>query len=293
MLTLRGSGQDYLSCAFSPDGQSFAAGGLGHVVEVWDLSDPGRVAWEIDTDRIGVAFVGYTPDGNLVVARARNAFHLVPPRGEIASSWLLPITVNRAALSADGRRFITSGTQIAVWDVGPEFRELNEVKCGSGEILNGVAISPDGQRFAAARITSDGRAAIDVLDVASGAFCHFIPVAGQRADKLAWSPDGQFLAGLIDGNLTAWETSTWSEVFSPLENPGRGTDLSLAFHPTGTTLLTGTTRGDITQWRIDTWTRLATFRWGIGPVYAIAVAADGLRAAVAGHGGPLLWDLDA
>jgi WD40 repeat protein len=292
MLPLRGSGQVYLTCAFAPDGQSFAAGGLGHAVEVWDLTEPGRVAWEIDTDRVAAVFAGYTPDGQLVVARGHGALHLVPPRGEIASCWLLPSSVTRAALSADGSRLVTSGDQVTTWAVGPEFRELAEVRCGPGEILTGVAISPDGLRIASGRIAADGGAVVEVLDATTGDFVHLIPVDGRRPDKLAWSADGRFLAGLVDMHVTVWETATWTEVLSPLEDPGRGTGLSVAFHPTGNFLLTGTTRGDVTILDPNTWGPLTKFRWGTGPVYALAVAPDGLRAAAAGHTGAVLWDLD-
>ena len=59
MLPLRGSGQVYLTGGFSPDGRIFAAGGLGHIVEFWDLADPAALPRQIATD--GTAEGGFHP----------------------------------------------------------------------------------------------------------------------------------------------------------------------------------------------------------------------------------------
>ena len=292
MQPLRGSGQIYFTGGFSPDGQTFAAGGTGHVVELWNLADPSALARQIDTDGVAVTFANYTPAGDLVVARMRKAFLLVPPDGEVSSTWIEPLWVVRAALCADGTKLATAGDGAVVWEVGTEFRLLRDIPAGPGEFFTAVAISPDGRQFASARVLIEGETVIEVWDV-TGDSSRLVAVEGTRVNQLAWSPDGRYLAGLVDMHLTVWATETWEEVFGPLPDQEHGTLLSVAFHPVSDQLLTGGADGVVSCWDMNSWHQLTSYRWDIGPIYCLAFAADGLRAAAAGHGAVILWDFDA
>jgi WD40 repeat protein len=293
MLPLRGSGQVYLTGGFSPDGRTFAAGGLGHIVELWDLADPAALPRQIATDGTVVTFANYTPAGELVIARMRGALHLVPAGGDAATTWLSGYLVSRAALAADGTKLVTAGDNVVVWDVGTEFREVLEVAAGPGEFFTGVAVSPEGKRFASARVLIDGGSVVEVWDVIGGGYYRQFPINGTRADKLTWSPDGCVLAGLVDKHLTVWDAETWEEVFGPLPGVAQGSSLSIAFHPFSGQLLTGDTNGEVSCWDMNSWRVGTTFRWDVGPIYCLAFAPDGLRAAAAGHGAIILWDFDA
>jgi WD40 repeat protein len=293
MQPLRGSGQVYLSCGFSPDGQTFAAGGIGHVVELWNLADPAALTRQIDTAGIPVTFVNYTPGGDLIVARMHDAFHFVAPDGEVATTWPTPLFVMRAALTADGTKLVTAGDHVVIWEVGREFHELDETKAGPGEYFTAAAIEPDGSRFATARVMLTGESVIEIWDTIGGGYYRQFPIRGLRTDKLAWSPDGRVLAGLVDKQLTIWDAANFEEVFGPLPSNEPGDLLSLAFHPFAGQLITGSVDGIVSCWDLNSFRKLTSYRWEIGPIYALAFAADGLRAAAAGHGAIILWDFDA
>src|SRR4051812_34808930 len=100
MQPLRGSEQVYLTCAFSPDGQFLAAGGLGHTVEEWDTNDPGVLARVLvgDIHPTAVIFTGYTPSGAVLATHARNTYHLIAPGPHrlVLSSGLGGYAVTRA-----------------------------------------------------------------------------------------------------------------------------------------------------------------------------------------------------
>ncbi|HJZ58084.1 MAG TPA: WD40 repeat domain-containing protein [Gemmataceae bacterium] len=294
MLPLRGSGQVYLTCGFSPDGRSLAAGGTGHTVEGWDLTDPGRVSLLVgDTEQASIAFAGYTPNGQLLALHARGSYHLVGPdhRGVLSTGFRY--FVSRAALSADGRRFATAGDRLSVWTVQPTALHPDwYVPAPPGQVFAGVAFGPSGTWFAVSVVATIGPSRIEIQQSDGRGSPRLLPVRGERPDKLTWSPDGQFLAGLVDRQLTVWDTQTWVEAFGPPQNPGPGHWLSVLFHPSGKHLLTGGATGEVTLWDVSTWQPLTTFRWGTGPVYALAFAPDGLRAAAAGHTGVVVWDLD-
>lgn len=293
MQPLRGSGQVYLSCGFSPDGWRFAAGGIGHIVELWDLANPSAIPPHVDTGGIPVTFVNFTPAGALVVARMHDAFHFAPLGGKVATTWLTRSIVTRAALSTDGTKLVTAGDNVNVWEVGNEFHELLEIAAGPGEFFTGVAISHDGNFFATARVMIGGESVIEVWNTTGGGYYRMTPIPGTRADKLTWSPDGRYLVGLVDKHLTVWNTDTWDIVFGPLPDPDQGRYLSVTCHPSNGQLITGGVDGVVSCWDMNSWHQLMSYRWDIGPIYTLAFAADGLRAAAAGHGAVILWDFDA
>jgi WD40 repeat protein len=293
MQPLRGSGQIYFTCGFSPDGRFFAAGGTGHAVELWDLADPDRPPGRVETGDSAVVHTGFTPDGRVVVVPARGSVHLFFP--EIGMGTVTdherPFWARRGALSADGR-LVTAGDRLQIWHLSADgFTPAWDQLPAIGQTFGGVAFSPDGDRIATSRLQLHPPSWIEVWDTNTGLNVARPMVQG-RLDKLSWSPDGWFLAGLVDRHVTVWETGTWREVVGPPENAGPGRRLSLLFHPTGKQLLTGNSSGEVTLWDVATWRPLTTFRWGTGPVYALAFAPDGLRAAAAGHTGVVLWDLD-
>jgi hypothetical protein len=45
-------------------------------------------------------------------------------------------------------------------------------------------------------------------------------------------------------------------------------------------------------WDIDSGRQRAAFDWGIGKVYAVAFAPDGMRAAAGGQQNIVVWDVD-
>jgi WD40 repeat protein len=141
----------------------------------------------------------------------------------------------------------------------------------------------------------------------------------------ALSPDGTTLAGAVRGDVVLWSLSDLPAPCAPptgwrrwLGRPSRAAvppltpRLSLsagaeridavAFSPDGRQVIAGTAAGTVRTWDVPELSngvgsaRLeprSVFNWGIGPVTALAVAADGLTAAAGGASGrAVVWDVD-
>jgi hypothetical protein len=67
---------------------------------------------------------------------------------------------------------------------------------------------------------------------------------------------------------------------------------AVAFAPAGAHLLAADERGAVTLFDCGTWHALRTFEWGIGPLSAVALTADGTRAAAVAPGKVVVWDVD-
>ena len=311
MQPLRGSGQVYLTCGFDPDGRLFAAGGIGPVVDLWDTTDPGTPVRQLGERHPPVVHLALLGGGRLLAVTARAGLRLVSAGADVllAAGGRVP-WADRAAVSAGGIQLATAGEQLVVWEVGDGIHPLWSIGVARmGPLYAGVAFDPVGSRLAASRIRPGPAVhdyggpvepAVEVYRIVGRSAAELpaglvteVPVRGARPDRLAWSPDGALLAGLVDKHLTVWETATWSEVFGPPADPGPGEWLTVLFHPGGRLLLTGGAAGTVGVWDVASWSPVSTFRWGTGPVYALAVAPDGLRAAAAGQGGAVIWDLDA
>ncbi|CAN0281254.1 unnamed protein product, partial [Phaeothamnion confervicola] len=68
---------------------------------------------------------------------------------------------------------------------------------------------------------------------------------------------------------------------------------AVAFHPQRPRLLSAGADGTVRVWDTASGAEAGAFDWRVGPLTAVAVAPDGLSAAVAGRGGHIVtWDLD-
>jgi WD40 repeat protein len=68
----------------------------------------------------------------------------------------------------------------------------------------------------------------------------------------------------------------------------------VSFLPDGRTLLSGGDDWTLHLWDVTTGQERGNFNWRLGPITALAVAPDGMTAAVAGSAreGVLVWDLE-
>lgn len=238
--------------------------------------------------------------------------------------------VEALAASADGRRLMTVNVnaEAKVW------------AAATGDELHGwwlrgnpgeVALAPDG---ATAAVGGWDRTAA-VFDLTRPADEHGAPPAAadlrRVAYRLAYSPDGKWIAGHGHHGLTLWHTATYQPfdrpakprhvgpiVFSPDGNriaAVRGAEVytwvrdkwaagpvvrgigvpvaDVAFGPDGRTLLSAAEDGTIRMSDADTGETARTFDFGIGGVRAAAFAPDGLTCAVGGAKGQIVvWDVE-
>ena len=179
------------SLAFGPDGTHLFSGGYDGTVRDWDLRTraasavfrgPGKTLWTVDV----------SPDGTRLAAAGEDAVIRIwtlgradPPRllrGHERNVW-------EVRFSPDGKR-LASGSfdhTARLWDVGSG-RSV-KVLAGHGEAVVGLDYSPDGTLLA----TGADDSTIRLWRASDGAPLR-VTNSGRHVDKVAFSPDGNWLA---------------------------------------------------------------------------------------------------
>src|SRR5262249_24996094 len=105
-----------------------------------------------------------------------------------------------------------------------------------------------------------------------------------------FAPDGRSVATAAGDRVGLWDPLTGTIRSWLLGH--RATVFGLAFAPDGR-LFTGSCDGTVCIWDGEG-NGQACFDWGVGPIQSVAVAPDGLTAAVGvARGDIVIWDLDA
>jgi WD40 repeat protein len=110
-----------------------------------------------------------------------------------------------------------------------------------------------------------------------------------QCKRLIFAPDGEFLVILGERILRLWDVAA-KQMRTTWKEPRMITNA--AFTPDGRILATSHTDGTVRFWDVFAWRELTAFDWRIGPLYSVAVAPDGMKAAAGGRGKIVVWDLD-
>jgi WD domain, G-beta repeat len=221
------------------------------------------VSWSRSSSALVLDGLAFTPDGaQLYVGIGRQTFS--PGRG--VTGW-----AHRVAVCS----FDPAGVVAALDTDGP---------------FGVRAISPDGKRLAATG-GPGGEATVKLYARPDRpAVARFDPPQ-TRTRCLVYSPDGTRVA-IANGQKAFLLTADKLTPVAELAGHAKQVN-ALAFTPGGQRLLSAGHDGAIRLWAAEDGRPVKAFDWGIGPVTAVAVAPDGLTAAVAGKSGQIVvWDLD-
>jgi WD40 repeat protein len=167
-------------------------------------------------------------------------------------------TVNQLAMTPDGSRLATVASrrgpgfqtigELIVWDVAAA-RILSKPADPLGPI-RAIAFAPDGQALAMTGETARGEPMLVLLDPATCEVRKQLTIAPEKADALAFSPDGTTLAvARTDRRVALFDIDTGEA--RALGEHHRGTIRSLAFSPDGKTLVSGGQDRTAVLWALD------------------------------------------
>jgi WD40 repeat protein len=234
--TLRGHTEAIYSLAFNADGTRLVTASEDATLKIWDLLDrPEETKLEDSGLIIRVAF---NNDGTRLTAA--DTFGKVrvwdlSKRQELCRWEDRQNTISDAAITADGTLVAyatdTQGKDGEVKVCNVATRQVLRTLRGHKGPVYGVAFGPDGSVLAS---TGMDRRAI-LWKVADGTPLHTYEHA-DGLGKLAFSPDGKFLAVTTAGGTILWDTATHRERFI---SGHKGGVSSVCFSPMGDLLASG------------------------------------------------------
>ena len=192
------------SLAFSPNGKTLAGAGEGHF-RLWDVST-GKIQRTIPVEAIPKDLLGsgvFSPDMQTFANGLWDGrLYLIDVRtGEVQHKLTgHQDAVDKLAFSPDSKFLASSGTDttIRLWDVHTG-RHLHTL-IGHRSFGNDVAFHPNSKTLAS------GDSPIYLWDVRTGKHRKTLKLPGGLS-YLAFSPDGQMLAGASEGKIQLWEAS--------------------------------------------------------------------------------------
>ncbi len=261
VVFLRGHTAPVEQVAVSPDAAFLASSCEDGTIRLWDLATERCVqVWPGWT--VNASWLGFSPDGRLVLARGRSA----EDQPDEVRAWRV----------ADG--------QPLPLDDASDWR------------LHALTVSPDGRTLAAGGVRSEsGPGVLALWDLTTGRRRADLECGPHAIDAVAFSPDGTLLAA---GNVNEAEVMLWQmetdDARAAFRLPGHeGGVAALTFSPDSRTLASGGQDGMIRLWDLDERRERQALEIDEGWVRFLSFSPDGKALAAGGPQLPAvrLWDL--
>jgi WD40 repeat protein len=193
-------------------------------------------------------------------------------------------TGSTAAISSNGNTVVESGSDdgaLHLWNLGTGEKKIIPAKDGP---VSAIALSPNGQRLAAAYPHS-----LVLLDTSNGDLLKTLDLQ-TKVDCLSFSADGQTLAAAgEDGKIQTWDLAG-GQTIRTINGAGKVT--TLRFAPAGQILASAAADGIISLWDLRTGALSLQLKKHSGAVNAIVFSADGKWVATGGDDrSVIVWEI--
>jgi WD40 repeat protein len=235
-----------------------------------------------------VSSVAFASDGHRVITASVDRTARIWAIGDDAVTFDAPSPdLYMGAFTPDGAHLLTVGgptdNQVVTWDL--QGRRLGALKAplGHGD-LNGVVLSPDGERAALPR--SDGTT--QIMELASGRELRSLSSADDHGNVVdaAFDAHGDRVATAGEDGARVWDARSGERLLAL----ATGNTTSAEFSPDGARLLVANVV-NVKLWRIDTGAVDLALDEPYGAVWAV-FSRDGTRVATAGADGRArIWSL--
>jgi WD40 repeat protein len=236
--------------------------------------------------------LAFSPDGHLLASGgARNSLRLWgldTGKGQALEGHT--VMVSAVGFSPDGQTLASAAGNVfdsgfpgeaSLWYAQTGNRRANLPHAWAVLCL---AFAPDGKTLA----LGSGRKEVLFRDIVLNQWTRLGQSNGVR--DVAFSPDGHRLAVATGWSVKVWDTAAWKLLLTLKGH--QEIVWSVCFTPDGATLLSGSEDGTVRVWDGESGRQKAALDWKVGKVRAVAVAPDGMTAAVGGDGKVVLWDVD-
>lgn len=270
------------SIDFSPCGNKLAATSYDKIVRVWNLEEPDTPPAELTGHQASLFALAFSPKGDLLVSADANGvlgvwdaehdYELQMFTEERDWSWSI-------AFSPDGKHLVSAHEKekAQLWDIenGEQIAELSSNRPRDATKYKG----------------NDHQIQRILRHLEKGSVDKRTPKA------IAFSPDGDLIAGDVLGQIRLWDATTYEIRMVICLPKGCVRAEALTFSPCGQYLVSGaswlgTDKVSIRLWDVATGENIATF-WGhTTDIQSLAFSPDGTLLASGSYDGTiLLWDM--
>jgi len=257
------------SVAYSPDGKRIASASNDTRVCVWD-AETGQERFVLDGPTMYVQSVVFNAEGTRIATggRSNSASIWDANNGKLLVTVTHPLQIETIAFSPDGRRLVTAGGVMKVWD-SSDGREIRTLDPGEKSNCTWIAFSADGKRLASA----GNLGVVHYWDVDKGTQIGFVVAERFSLARVVFSPDLKYLVcSRRDKLLTVWSEEFREERFR-LKGHDRAA-YSLAYSPDGKIVASGSFDRTIKLWSAEKGVEGFAHKFNRA-VQAVAVSPDG------------------